>query len=120
MCCLSLAWDGRGSLLRPACQVQAWLRRGTVLVGIQSPIEPGSVFPLADPKQVEVDTDLHFWADNYSSVKGHQIGAEEFLAKELASGWLDWSPSKGPLEKKYGPITQNRIGVIAKLKNNKQ
>ena len=60
------------------------------------------------------------WLNNSASFQEHRTGAEEILAKELASGWLEWSPTKGPLEKKYGQITQNRIGVFSKYKDNKQ
>ena len=52
--------------------------------------------------------------------KEHQSGAEAILEKEQAAGWLEWSPNRSALEDKYGPITQNRIGVIAKMKNGSQ
>ena len=99
--------------------VRRWLRQGTVPLGISSPIEAGGVFPHAVSDYPDVDTDLGFWLDNYSSFAEHQGGAEEILRKERAKGWLEWSSSRKALEAKYGPITQNRIGVIAKSKKGK-
>ena len=59
-------------------------------------------------------------ATSSSSYIEHQAKAEDILSNELSKGWLEWSPTKAPLEKKYGTITQNRIGAFAKLKGNKQ
>ena len=72
----------------PDSLVQAWLKRGSVPLGIKNPIEPGGDFPAAEQSQAEVDTDLHFWLDNYASYKDHQAGAEEILAKEQNKGRL--------------------------------
>ena len=100
--------------------VREWLRRGSVPLGIRAPIEAGGVFPSADPIHAEVDTDLNFWLDNYATFTEHQAGAEEILEKERAAGWLEWSPTRMALEDKYGPITQSRIGVIAKTRQGVQ
>ena len=104
----------------PDSPVKEWLRRGTVPLGIQAPIVAGGVFPSADPVYPEVDTDLNFWLENYATFSEHQEGAEEILERERAAGWLEWSRSRKVLEDRYGPITQNRIGAIAKLKGGKQ
>ena len=87
----------------PDVPVKEWLRRGTVPLGIQTPIEAGGAFPNADPVYPEVDTDLSFWLENYASFSDHQRGAEEILEKERAAGWLEWNRSRKFLEDKYGP-----------------
>ena len=66
--------------------VREWLRRGSAPPGIRAPIEAGGVFPSADPIHAEVDTDLNFWLDNYSTFTEHQAGAEEILEKERVAG----------------------------------
>ena len=100
--------------------VREWRRRGSVPQGKRAPIEAGGVFPIADPTYTEVDTDLSFWLDNYSTFTEHQAGAEQILEKVKAAGWLEWSPRRKTLEDKYGPITQKRTGVIAKTKKGVQ
>ena len=80
--------------------MRGWLHRGSVPLGIRAPIDAGGVFPLADPTHPEVDTDLHFWLENYSSFQDHQSGAEAILEKEKAAGWLEWSPNRSALEEK--------------------
>ena len=100
----------------PDQPVQNWLRRGAVPLGITKPITPGGIFPCAELSHSEGDQDLQFWLDNYGSYNEHRAGAEAILAREREKGWLEWSPTREPLDRKYGPITQNRIGVIAKQK----
>ena len=82
----------------PDTPLQTWLKRGTVPLGIRNPIEPGGLFPIVEPSQSDVDTDLHYWLDNYASYNEHRDGAEEILAKELSKGWLEWSTTRTPLD----------------------
>ena len=103
----------------PDKPLQAWLKRGTVPLGITNPIEPGGVFPLAQQNLSEGESDLQYWLDNYSSYTEHQAEADAILATERDRGWLEWSPTRAPLDHRYGTITQNRIGVISKQKGDK-
>ena len=95
-----------------------WWLSGNTPLGIELPIVPRGVFPLAE-NIVGAEVGLDPWAPsrgNYASYHEHQVAADAVFQEELERGRLEWSPSVGELTKKYGPIARSRIAVIAKQK----
>ncbi len=95
-----------------------WLSTSAPL-GIERPIIPMGVFPLAEPTAAKSATDAYNWlagSDNYSSYEEHQEAADANLRQELEQGRLLWARTKAELQKRKGDVTYNKIGVIAKVK----
>ena len=104
----------------PDHEVIRWVREGKTPLGIDKPIIPCGVFPLAEPKAAgeEADSLAHGW--NYSSYEEHREGAEALLRKEVDAGWLRLYDDEAELEAEHGPVYYSRIGVIAKMKAGQQ
>ena len=58
--------------------------------------------------------------DTSGSTSTHTRQAPRQFGEGESRGGLEWSPNHKALEDKYGPITQNRIGVTAKTKMGNQ
>ncbi len=101
----------------PDTEAVRWVATGSTPIGIERPITPCGVFPLAEPTRAATAADSWFHDWNYASFADHRAGAERILEYERDQNWLTWASTKAELERRYGAITCSRIGVIAKVKN---
>ena len=85
-------------------------------LGIHEPIELGGAFPQAGESAPDLEQLVAPQTENYKSFVDYKAGAERQLQQEADRGWLHWAETREALESRLGPITINRIGVVAKVR----
>ena len=86
-------------------------------MGITETIEPGGVFPKADEAVVEGDETMPFQTTKYQSFAAFKTGAERLLIAERDQGCIRWVATREALERQVGPVTLNKVAVIARVRN---
>ncbi len=97
----------------------AWLSDSAPL-GIDRPIVPKGVFPLAEPTAAASaldETELVTGYTNYSSYDEYRAEADANLREELVRGRILWRRTKAELHRMRGAVVYNKIGVVAKVKH---
>ncbi len=101
-------------------EVVAWLTDSAPL-GIDRPIVPKGVFPLAEPAAAATALDeselVTTGYANSASYDDDRAEADANLQEELVRGRILWRRTKAELHRMRGAVVYNKIGVIAKIKH---